>query len=128
MRRSTFRRSRPSPSTVPAIRRRRCPSPPSRRSCTVRLYRWQELGERRLASLAERLGRDDAVARRGGLAGEGAKNFQLVTWNRFWPGACYTKRASMWNQPAQGPFRRFAAAQVDGTGGVSAPEEPGEAT
>jgi len=32
----------------------------------------------------------------------------------------------MWNQPAQGPFRRFAAAQVDGSGGVSAPEEPGE--
>jgi len=33
----------------------------------------------------------------------------------------------MWNQPAQGPFRRFAAAQVDGGGGVSGAEEPGEA-
>src|SRR5262245_56065961 len=31
----------------------------------------------------------------------------------------------MWNQPAQSPFRRFAAAQVDG-GGASSPEEPGE--
>jgi len=33
----------------------------------------------------------------------------------------------MWNQPAQGPFRRFAAAQVDGSGGASASEEPSEA-
>jgi two-component system, NtrC family, response regulator HydG len=30
----------------------------------------------------------------------------------------------MWNQPAQGPFRRFAAAQVDGTGAAPAAEEP----
>jgi two-component system response regulator HydG len=34
----------------------------------------------------------------------------------------------MWNQPAQGPFRRFAAAQVDGAGAMSSPEGPGEAT
>ncbi len=33
----------------------------------------------------------------------------------------------MWNQPAQGPFRRFAAAQVDGTGGAVAAEDPAEA-
>src|SRR5689334_428860 len=33
----------------------------------------------------------------------------------------------MWNQPAQSPFRRFAAAQVDGAGGVSSSEEPGQA-
>jgi two-component system, NtrC family, response regulator HydG len=33
----------------------------------------------------------------------------------------------MWNQPAHGPFRRFAAAQVDGAGGASASEEPAEA-
>src|SRR5882672_11267055 len=33
----------------------------------------------------------------------------------------------MWNQPAQSPFRRFAAAQVDGAGGASASEDPGEA-
>src|SRR5678815_5440431 len=32
----------------------------------------------------------------------------------------------MWNQPAQGPFRRFAAAQFDGAGGASYPEEVGE--
>jgi two-component system response regulator HydG len=34
----------------------------------------------------------------------------------------------MWNQPAQGPFRRFAAAQVDGAGGASHPEDVGEAS
>ncbi|HEY0193415.1 MAG TPA: sigma-54 dependent transcriptional regulator, partial [Kofleriaceae bacterium] len=34
----------------------------------------------------------------------------------------------MWNQPAQGPFRRFAAAQVDGAGGSSGPAELGEVT
>jgi two-component system response regulator HydG len=33
----------------------------------------------------------------------------------------------MWNQPAQGPFRRFAAAQVDGSGGAAATEDPAEA-
>jgi two-component system response regulator HydG len=34
----------------------------------------------------------------------------------------------MWNQPAQSPFRRFAAAQVDGTNGASpAPEDPAAA-
>src|SRR5215470_12326096 len=34
----------------------------------------------------------------------------------------------MWNQPAQGPFRRFAAAHVDGAGGATADEPgPGEA-
>jgi len=33
----------------------------------------------------------------------------------------------MWNQPAQGPFRRFAAAQVDGAGGASASEDLAEA-
>ncbi len=33
----------------------------------------------------------------------------------------------MWNQPAHGPFRRFAAAQVDGSGGASVSEEPAEA-
>jgi two-component system response regulator HydG len=33
----------------------------------------------------------------------------------------------MWNQPALGPFRRFAAAQVDGAGGAASSEEPGEA-
>jgi two-component system, NtrC family, response regulator HydG len=33
----------------------------------------------------------------------------------------------MWNQPAQSPFRRFAAAQVDGASGASAAEDPGEA-
>src|SRR3954451_9781611 len=33
----------------------------------------------------------------------------------------------MWNQPAQGPFRRFAAAQVDGAGGAFAPDDAGEA-
>ncbi|MGE0546855.1 MAG: sigma-54-dependent transcriptional regulator [Kofleriaceae bacterium] len=32
----------------------------------------------------------------------------------------------MWNQPAHGPFRRFAAAQVDGGGSASAPDEPTE--
>ncbi|MGE3544826.1 MAG: sigma-54-dependent transcriptional regulator [Kofleriaceae bacterium] len=32
----------------------------------------------------------------------------------------------MWNQPAHGPFRRFAAAQVDGGGSVTAPDEPTE--
>ncbi len=32
---------------------------------------------------------------------------------------------SMWNQPAQSPFRRFAAAQVDG-GGSAAADEPSE--
>ena len=31
----------------------------------------------------------------------------------------------MWNQPAQSPFRRFAAAQVDGGGGAAA-DEPSE--
>src|SRR5512140_2053307 len=31
----------------------------------------------------------------------------------------------MWNQPAQGPFRRFAAAQVDGSGGAASSEDPG---
>jgi len=30
----------------------------------------------------------------------------------------------MWNQPAQSPFRRFAAAQVEGGSGVSASDEP----
>ncbi|HET9627261.1 MAG TPA: response regulator, partial [Kofleriaceae bacterium] len=38
----------------------------------------------------------------------------------------------MWNQPAHGPFRRFAAAQVDGMGGQAAPADgsgnSGEAT
>jgi two-component system response regulator HydG len=34
----------------------------------------------------------------------------------------------MWNQPAQGPFRRFAAAQVDGAGAMSSPEGASEAT
>src|SRR3954468_10551235 len=29
----------------------------------------------------------------------------------------------MWNQPAQGPFRRFAAAQVDGTGAAASADE-----
>src|ERR1044071_5701441 len=33
----------------------------------------------------------------------------------------------MWNQPAQSPFRRFAAAQVDGNHGASSVEDPGEA-
>jgi two-component system response regulator HydG len=32
----------------------------------------------------------------------------------------------MWNQPAQSPFRRFAAAQVDGSSGASPAEDPGE--
>jgi two-component system response regulator HydG len=32
----------------------------------------------------------------------------------------------MWNQPAQGPFRRFAAAQVDGAGGASSADDLGE--
>ncbi|HEU4734984.1 MAG TPA: sigma-54 dependent transcriptional regulator [Kofleriaceae bacterium] len=32
----------------------------------------------------------------------------------------------MWNQPAQGPFRRFAAAQVDGTGGAPSPVDLGD--
>jgi two-component system response regulator HydG len=33
----------------------------------------------------------------------------------------------MWNQPAQSPFRRFAAAQIDGNGSVSSPaDEPSE--
>jgi two-component system response regulator HydG len=31
----------------------------------------------------------------------------------------------MWNQPAQSPFRRFAAAQVDGNQGASSVEDPG---
>jgi two-component system response regulator HydG len=31
----------------------------------------------------------------------------------------------MWNQPAQSPFRRFAAAQVDGNQGASSAEDPG---
>jgi len=30
----------------------------------------------------------------------------------------------MWNQPAQSPFRRFAAAQVEGGSGMSASDEP----
>jgi two-component system response regulator HydG len=35
----------------------------------------------------------------------------------------------MWNQPAQSPFRRFAAAQVDGAGmGKAAGDDPAEAT
>ncbi|TMQ11848.1 MAG: sigma-54-dependent Fis family transcriptional regulator [Deltaproteobacteria bacterium] len=33
----------------------------------------------------------------------------------------------MWNQPAHAPFRRFAAAQVDGIGGASSSEDTGEA-
>jgi two-component system response regulator HydG len=33
----------------------------------------------------------------------------------------------MWNQPAQSPFRRFAAAQVDGSSGASPAEDPGAA-
>ena len=32
----------------------------------------------------------------------------------------------MWNQPSQSPFRRFSAAQVDGSGSASAPDEPQE--
>jgi len=32
----------------------------------------------------------------------------------------------MWNQPSQSPFRRFAAAHVDGSGGTAAIEEPTE--
>ena len=31
----------------------------------------------------------------------------------------------MWNQPAHSPFRRFAAAQVDG-GSVTSTDEPSE--
>jgi two-component system, NtrC family, response regulator HydG len=34
----------------------------------------------------------------------------------------------MWNQPAQSPFRRFAAAQVDGSNGASPVDDAGEAT
>ena len=34
----------------------------------------------------------------------------------------------MWNQPAHGPFRRFAAAQVDGTGGSAPVDDSQEAT
>src|SRR6476619_6532759 len=82
---------------------------------------------RRVASLAGCLGRPDTLARRGVFASGRAQNFQLVSWNPFWPGACYTNRSSMWNQPAQGPFRRFAAAQVDGAGGAFAPDDAGEA-
>src|SRR5512133_3812955 len=33
----------------------------------------------------------------------------------------------MWNQPAQSPFRRFAAAQVDGSGSSAASDEAAEA-
>jgi two-component system response regulator HydG len=34
----------------------------------------------------------------------------------------------MWNQPAHGPFRRFAAAQVDGAGGSTTVDDSQEAT
>jgi two-component system response regulator HydG len=34
----------------------------------------------------------------------------------------------MWNQPAQSPFRRFAAAQVDGASGASTSDDAGEAS
>src|SRR6185369_12284355 len=86
----------------------------------------EALGGGPLASLAGLVGQADTVARVGGSFGETAKLFQQLSWNHIWPGACYTNTSSMWNQPAQGPFRRFAAAQVDGAGGAAAQEEPGE--
>src|SRR5262245_14725807 len=77
------------------------------------------------ASLATPLRRPDTLARAGASRGSRAQTFQPVRWNRIWPAACYTNTSSMWNQPAQGPFRRFAAAQVDGAGGASAPDDAG---
>src|SRR5689334_11707438 len=65
------------------------------------------------------------LARAGASPGFRRQIFQLVRWNRIWPAACYTNTSSMWNQPAQGPFRRFAAAQVDGVGGAFAPDDAG---
>src|SRR5215217_3422008 len=64
--------------------------------------------------------------RQGARAARHPNHFSLLVEWRLARRLLY-EPLRMWNQPAQSPFRRFAAAQVDGTSGASSAEDPGAA-